>query len=469
MVLYGFFVIIPKYAPLRIEGFNEFARSLDLDIAAVTDVQNSNYFLSRYEAFGESYTEIAFNMIVNPKELAKVVFGGEKPENLTQTLQPLAYTSLFYPALFVIAIPDLLINYSTTAGGIGTSEIINHRISMIIPVLFISSIYSVAYFSDRLGRIKKLSKLKKLNYKGINVIVSAVILCFSIYTTFSYSNPVYLWLTQAVEKRTGIKLAFAKFDTEIIKEDLELGDRFTLSKLDTKDRECAQMIVDIVPDDITISGPDYLGAHLAQRETYAIFPALYNEADYVIVDIFSQKILRILELDLTLVRDVVADVIKNPNYKLKLGCGNLFVFEKVGPHDKSLLLPLQEKFSYDEKSDLEIFQSLTVVEYDLPKEVNRGEVHDLIFTYVKREELSLDGYVLFLTFVHSETGEIYQVANLASYSLNQTRNWKEDRYYIEDIELALPEFLEEGIYRSFIGMSNEIRTRSIYLGDILVK
>ena len=144
----AFFIIIPHYSSYRIEGFNNFALMLSIDPNSATNVDEDNYFLSRYEGFGDSYTDIVLGMLKNPRYLVSVLFGGDKSENLRQTLEPMGYTSLLYAPLFILALPDLLINYSTTAGGIGTSEIINHRISMIIPILFISSIYGVRYLSD---------------------------------------------------------------------------------------------------------------------------------------------------------------------------------------------------------------------------------------------------------------------------------------------------------------------------------
>ena len=294
-----------------------------------------------------------------------------------------------------------------------------------------------------------------------------IFLATNIRATLAYENPVYLWLQQAVEKRLQV---FAKEDLEVgLKTDIVIGERFRLSPLDNKDRECALKVIDIIPDDASISGPDYLGAHLSMRETYAIFPALYKDADYVIVDVFSQKILRILDLDVTVVRDVVADMIKNPDYELKLGCGNLFVFKKIGQHEKSIVLPLQESFDYSEKVDLEIFESLTIVDYTLPQKVVRGQPSIAKFVYVKREEERLDDYVLFTSFINDKTGELYQMANLPSFSLNQPRNWREDRHYLEDVTIVLPEFLDSGKYRVFIGMTNNIRTRSIYLGDIAIE
>ncbi len=460
--LVAFLVIIPAFAHYRVDGYQKFAESLNLDTTVTRDVENDNYFLSRYEEFGDSYMEVAFNMLTRPKMLVQVFFGGDKLDNLRRTFEPVAYLPLAFPPLLVMAAPDFAINYLTTAGGIGTAEISNHRISMIIPVMFISVIYAIGFLSRKIcyGKWKNIHTLYAL---------CALVLGMNIYTTFEYNNPVYLWLTQAVQKRLLGSIAYAKFDEETAKRnDIEIGEVLRLSQLENKDRECAQKIISMIPDNASVSGPDYLGAHLSLRETYAIFPALYQEADYVIVDVFSRKILTILEADITLVRDVVGDVIKNPDYQLATGCGNLFVFKKVGPHDKVTLLPLQEKFTYSEKFNYEIFQSVAVVDYNIPRELTRAMPAKANFVYIKRDNNSLDAYVLFMTFINKKTGEIYQIANLPSFGLLQLQNWQEDVYYLEDIELVLPSYLDPGEYQAFIGMSNVIRTRSIYLGDVKV-
>ncbi|MBD3366148.1 DUF2079 domain-containing protein [candidate division WWE3 bacterium] len=467
----AFFIIIPAFADYRIEGYRDFATNLGLSGDSLTDVTSSNYFLSRYEEFGETYTEVMWGMVTHPGQVARVFFGGEKMKNFKETLLPVGYIPFVYPATFIMALPDFLINYLTTAGGIGTAEIYNHRVSMIVPVVFISVIFSIQFLA---GVVSKWQP--KLKYNYVLISLAGLILGLNIYTSFKFNNPVYLWIEQAVRKRV-IHFVHAKtLDDEVDLNDLEIGDVERFSHLENKDRECASNIVQMirqkeqdVEERFSISGPDYLGAHLSMRETYAIFPALYNEADYVIVDVFSKKIMRILDADVNLVRDVVEDIIRNPDYKLAAGCGNLFVFEKVGAHEKDSKLPLQERYAFEEKLDLEIFKTLTVVDYSLPTELTRGENSNLEIAYVKRGDDALDGYFLFLTFVNEETEEMYQVANLPSFSLYELPDWTEDRYYIENLELALPEFLDAGDYKVFVGMSNIIRTRSLYLGDVVVK
>ncbi len=455
-----FFVIIPHYAHYRIEGFQRFSASLGSEEVGNKQVDLPNYFLSRYDAFGDSYSDVIKGIILKPDLAISIIFGG-KTDNMIQTLMPVGFLPFAYPVIFIFAIPDLLINYLTSAGGIGTGEITNHRISMIIPILFLAVIYAISYLSKLLG-----GRLKKFKHATIiiAIVLSGYVLGMNVYTTFKYNNPVYQWLSQALIKRV-----FAKTDDAVSGKNLQVGDVVKLSPLENKDRECANKIVKMIPDNVSVSGPDYLGAHLSMRETYAIFPGLYNEADYVIVDVFSKKITSILEADFSLVTDTVEKVIKDPNYKLESGCGNLFVFKKVGSHNKNTLLPIQERYQFNETMSKELFQSLYVVDFKMPKDITRGENKEMTVTYRRQDGSPLADYVLFLTFINDKTDEIYQLANLPSFSIKQPSEWENGLYYTENLELAIPDFVEAGSYKVFIGMTNVIRTRSMYLGNMEVK
>jgi len=469
----AFFIIIPRNAHYRVDGFNKFAESLNIDVGDTRAVALPNYFLARYDAFGDSYSEILKNMLINPEDVVKITFGGDRIDNLNKTFGPLMYLPLAYPFIFMLAVPDLMINYLTSADGVGTAEITNHRISMIIPVLFISTIYAIGLLSTLFSEFVTFmaikygkKKIKVSVYRNIFiVVVSALVFSTDFYMTFSSNNPVFLWLDQAIKKKV-----FAKtIDSEIDLDSLKVGDVVRLSELEDKDRECAQKIVGMIPDEASVSGPDYLGAHLSLRETYALFPALYKEADYVIVDVFSKKLLTILDVDVDLARDVVENIMKNDQYQLVTGCGNLFVFKHVSPYEKSSLMPLQERYYYEEKMNLELFQSLYLVDYSIPTSIIRGYSGDANMVYIKRDNNSLDNYFMFTSLINSSTGEVYQVANLPSFSIIDPAVWKEDRYYVENVELAIPESLDAGTYKLFVGMGNNIRTRSIYLGDIEIK
>lgn len=460
----AFFVIIPANAHYRVESFQKFAKSIDLQNYTMRDVENSNYFLSRYEAFGNSYFSVALGIVSDPDKAIRIFFGGDKVKNFTRTFAPVMYLPFAFPQILVLALPDLMINYLTTAGGIGTAEIENHRISMIIPVLFLSIIYAVGFLSRLLGR--KSGKAVLIT----EIVLSACLLVVGVKTTFSYNNPVYLWLNQALSKRFSFIPVFAKFDQTSAKvENLQIGTVHKLAYLDNKDIECANRVVNMIPDDASVSGPDYLGTNLSMRETYAIFPALYNEADYVIVDVFSRKIFTILDIDTSALKNVVRNILEDKNYELLTGCGNLFVFKNIGIHEKSGLLPLQERFEYTEKYNFEIFSSLFVVDYNIPTEITRGVLSKARIVYVRRENKDITDYILYMTYLNVQTGELYQAANLPSFSISEPEEWDTDSYFIEDIDVALPKYMDSGKYRVFVGLSNKIRTRNLYLGDVVVK
>jgi uncharacterized membrane protein len=460
----AFFVIIPANAHYRIESYQKFITSLNLQNSTTSDVENPNYFISRYEAFGDSYFSVAFGIASDPERAVRIFFGGDKVKNFTRTFEPVMYLPFVYPQILFLALPDLMINYLTTSVGIGTAEIENHRISMIVPVLFLSVIYAIGFLSRLLGR--KSAKAVIM----LEIVLSACLLTVNIKTTFSYNNPVYLWLNQALSKRFSAIPVFAKFDTGTAKvENLQIGTIHKIADLNDKDIECSDRVVSMIPDDATVSGPDYLGANLSMRETYAIFPALYKEADYVIVDVFSRKIFTILNIDNGAIKNVVEDLLRSKNYELLTGCGNLFVFKNVGEHQKSDLLPLQEKFSYPERYNFEIYNALFVVDFNIPAEVTRGVPSEARVVYIRKENKDISDFILYMTYLNMETGEIYQAVNLPSFSISEPQEWDPDAYYLEDIDVALPKYIDAGNYRVFIGMSNKIKTRNLYLGDILVK
>lgn len=458
----AFFIIIPKNAHYRTESYKKFVESINVAFVSASDVTLPNYFLSRYGDFGTSYKEVIFNMLLDHRKTIRVFLSGDRLDNLGRTFSPVSYLPIANPFMLAIAVPEFVINYMTTSEGLGTEDIENHRISMIIPVLFISSIYAVSFIVGLFGEI--FPKYRNIN-KALIVIISGIVLASCIKTSSDYNNPMYLWFNQAVKKRV-----FAKYDQDLIKNtDLEIGTVVKLPDLDIKDYSCANAIIDVIPDGVSVSGPDNLGTHLSMRETYAIYPALWNSADYVIVDVLSRKLLTILQLNANIVRDVTRNVITNKNYELVLGCGNLFLFKKGTPQDKLEPYPIQERYNYETKYDFEFTDTLKVVDFSLPLKVKRG-IHDTnTVVYQRYGEGALDGFVLYMTYVNKEDQSIYQVANLPSFAFNRPMDWTKGRYYVENIDVALPSYLKPGDYQVFVSLSNKIKYRSLYLGDIVLE
>jgi len=460
-----FFVIIPNNAHYRIESFEKFSNELGISKEDIPNLYSSNYFLSRYSEFGDSYSEIIKNMVLNPVKTASVFLSGDKIDNLYLTFGPLLFLPILMPLFLLISFPDFLINYSTTQGGIGTSEIYNHRISMIIPVLFVSLILGFSFLKRFLGYFTK--------EKYINIALS--ILGFVIFiNTFYFSyyvgekNPIFSWIVSAIEKRV-----LAKSDTSVLKKNMKVGDIVRVDPLENNDRECVRKILDRIPPKVSVSGPDFMGSHLAQRETYAIFPAGKNTSDYLIVDIFSQKLLKILELNVELNRDFVQDTLKNKNYDLEFICANLLVFKKHDgeklPSNPDDLMPFQIYKNYQEKYNFPIFNDLVLVDFKFNEEMNLNSNAQVSYVFTKKGSKSLSGFVSFTTLVNKETGNIFQFANYPSFAYSSLNSWETDKYYSEEISFILPSYLEKGKYFLFVGIDNKINSRSVYLGEVNLK
>ncbi len=466
-----FFYIIPSSAHYRIDGYKEFAKSVGLDQTPQKDVLNSNYFIGRYDEFGNSISEVVTNIILNPVKVVDVFFSGDKKENFTMTFLPVLFLPFFAIPVMAIASPDILINYMTTSGGIGTSEIFNHRISMIIPLIFLSVIFSILLFQN-LG--KKIFKEKSNVIIFIPVVFSLAILLSNLYYSDKYQNPIMLWFTQSLGRRLAYQenMVFAKdAPTEQAQDskDYKVGDKVKINKLEVKDMTCFNSAIALVPEDASVSAPDYLGAHLSSRRVNALFPANFESADYVLVDIFSKKVATILGVDPRIVNNAVGKLVKNPEYKLIYSCSNLFVFKKGGIREVSSMLPLQEEFTYPEKYNLNISQSLYVVDFALPSKINRNTEFALGITYKKDGGDSLNSYNLYTSFRNKDTGELVQIANLPSFGIHPVTDWDSDTYYIEDNRFVIPETAENGLYDVFIGMTNGIKTSNIYLGSVNVE
>ncbi len=458
----AFFIIIPRNAHYRVESYERFLDSIGVEIAPGSDVTRENYFLGRYEDFGSSYGEIMLNMIKNPDSLIRVFFGGDRLESLERTFRPVFFLPLANPAMLLISAPDFLINYLVTEGGLGVEDIENHRISMIIPVLFVSTIYAINLLTGIF--VNLLPKLEK--YNKVPIISLSVLVLFSCFdTSVKYNNPMYLWFTQAVMRR--VSAVYDKGGKDLSK--LEVGEIVRLPDLDIKDTKCADAIISNIPNDAVVSGPDNLGDHMSMRETYGIFPALWNEAEYVIVDVQSRKLLTILGLNTNIIKDLTEKLISTEQYDLMMACGNLYLFKQGEPRERSSLLPIQERYQYQEKYDFGILDLLEIVDFEIPGDVERENLYKGKIVYKKSTNDGMDSFIIYMTYVNKKTGDIFQVANLPSFAVLRPMDWTKNLYYVEEIDIALPSYVEPGDYHLFLSLSNKIKMRSMYLKDMVVR
>jgi hypothetical protein len=216
-----------------------------------------------------------------------------------------------------------------------------------------------------------------------------------------------------------------------------------------------------------------MGSHLAQRETYAIFPAGKSTSDYLIVDLFSKKLLTILGLNYSLNRSFIEDVFKSKNYTLHYSCANLMVFKKsekeVIDTEKLHLLPIQKFNSYDIKFDYHIFEEVYVVDSTFDSEVSSGEYLNIKNVYRRKDSDNIGDYRVFTSFIHKNSGDMYQFVNYPTNVFKTLDEFRSNLFYEEKMQVRIPEYLEKGEYMIFVGMENKIRARSLYLGDFNIR
>ncbi len=467
----AFFVIIPAFAHYRIEGYERFAQSLNISLDTGENVTASNYFLSRYSAFGDTYSEMLLNMATRPRLVFNEFFSGGGRKDFTLTFAPVMFLPFLHPGTFAMAVPDLMINYLASTEGIGSmSRIDTHRIAMIIPVIFISTILSIRFLSNFLS-----SKQKKVSFSTIATGFCVLLLASNFYTSIRYENIPIHWAFQSFRRRILSFVSASNHEEDNIDfSEIQVGGKAKISPPMGRDIDCGWKIVNSIPDEVSVSGPDHLGSPLSLRETYAIFPALYKEADYVIVDAFSSKLRAILDGADDINQTAVSYLISSENYHSVGACGNLSIYRRASLDADGELteVKIQENItefeSYNEIYSFPIYGELYLVDFYLPDEFTRGESKEFSYTYAKKDSEHLGGFFFFTSFVDLNTQEIYQAAHLPSRNVVPMDSWSNNKYYVEILALTAPPFLDAGEYGIFVGITNHIRTRNVFLGTVEV-
>lgn len=152
-----------------------------------------------------------------------------------------------------------------------------------------------------------------------------------------------------------------------------------------------------------------------------------------------------------------------------MACGNLYLFKQGEPRERSSLLPIQERYQYQEKYDFGILDLLEIVDFEIPGDVERENLYKGKIVYKKSTNDGMDSFIIYMTYVNKKTGDIFQVANLPSFAVLRPMDWTKNLYYLEEIDIALPSYVEPGDYHLFLSLSNKIKMRSMYLKDMVVR
>jgi len=201
--------------------------------------QGQHFALSRYKSLGDGPAEIIKNILTKPGMYINLIFNIDDLKYLFLLLSPLAFFSLLSPIYLLMASPEFMINYLSSHPQMRGID--NHYAAVIIPFVFISSIFGV----------KELIKRKILDGKKISILIIVFTLIMSYYKgllPYSKDSSLKLFLTQRSEINS------VKIWENILKN-----------------------------ENISVSVSESLGPHFSQRKKIYRFSGTYKYADYVLI------------------------------------------------------------------------------------------------------------------------------------------------------------------------------------------
>lgn len=199
---------------------------------------NMHFALSYYSYIGDSTQGIIKNLLFHPQLIFGHLFSISTLNYFHQLLAPVGYLSLFSPLYLAFALPDLGINLLSNNSNLHSYHY--HYGAIILPFVYISAIYGVAFLIDRI----KKPYIKKLLFYYI---IGAAII-----NVYFYS-PI-----------PGMK------DADYRPYTVENTDKIT-------------HYLSLIPSSASVSASNNIGAHLSHRENIYVIPFAINTADYIVL------------------------------------------------------------------------------------------------------------------------------------------------------------------------------------------
>lgn len=245
-----------------------------------SQIGGNHFALSYYSDFGNSASEIAKNIFLNPFKTLFIALEPEKLKYLFDILSPLGFLPLFSPAIILLSAPDLAV--SLLSNNAQLHQIYYQYTSTTTPFLFIATIYTISLF------------LKK--FKNINTLPIVIYIVF-----FSFLSQ-YLLGPLPGSKKPNI-------------------DMFTKQ---LKERDTIEDYISKIPEEYSVAATNNLGSHLSRRERIYTIPIGIDNADIVVFllnDAYAQP-------SLEKQKEMATAFEKNPNYKLLYKKTDFVVFAK---------------------------------------------------------------------------------------------------------------------------------------------
>jgi len=211
-------------------------------------------------------------LITNPKVIYDHIVSVRDGVYLFEIFSHTAFLTFLSPISFIISFPELLKNFLADPDSFRIMW--NHYQLLIIPGVFISTIFSVKKIID------KYSKRKNL----VIYIIGTILIFFAL-TSNSAFSPAPL-------KETNISLEDNHFTWQkryVVWEFLnyeccyDYSDKNAMYQSYSEQIKSAYKAISMIPDNTSVSSQDEFVNHLSRRSSLYLFPLYYDKADYVLI------------------------------------------------------------------------------------------------------------------------------------------------------------------------------------------
>lgn len=469
----SFLVIIPHYGPIRQQGYEEFLQLLYGQYEAERVGMSQNFFLARYSQFGDSYFEIAKNILFRPLNTLRFVLSNENLTYLFKVFSPLGFLSFLTPLVLLISLPELAINL--LSNNLTMKRIGFQYVATIVPFVFLSALYGATWLREKVDEHRRSLLVS---------VLSGVVLLGSLWGTAEFNSPMWPYLKTGgplVKVPRTIALIRERFVGERVmpvgpfgeekvvvpeKRERLVGELVPEVLLtNPKHNGAAADVVSLIPEDpeVSVSAPNFLGAHLSLRESLALFPGNYQKADYVVIDLVLPQFLHSVgEFEVTpLIPRYVKDLLENSDYTLIRSGDGLLVFERGSEEPRRTFNIKEEARAASPK--IAFKKGVNLENFEIPEKMVADDKVKLSFDWSVSADLKEK---IFFVSTLKKDGRIFQETHLPSFALLPVDQWEEGKIYHEEFEIVLPERLPSGSYEfvlSVVDFENRENVESRYL------
>jgi len=334
-----------------------------------------------YGYLGSSYIQVAQNLILNPQNTFSILTQTERLKYFTHTLSLYGFLPLLSFPYIILILPELFLK---GLSNIYSMHTLNYQYTAIVtPLLLITTI----------NFIKKLSKYFKLQF-----ILLICIALFNLYYSFFLNN---------------ITLQFLK--NSLITKHSNYTTNNNVNPVSTRFTSTPYTIVKMIPDKQSVSAPNFMGAHLSQRQNIAMYPAKYNEFENIVVEYYQTSlppiVFSLYKTNIFLDNPSnVKYLLESSNYKLVLNENGLAYFKKV-LSGGGYTVPLVQDFP---KEQFKLNENTKITKPEIRKIADKFYLVTKLYYQEKSENIII--YTLNTSTTQFQTTDLVHYANLGLYN-----------------------------------------------------